>query len=204
MAKYHHFTEAIGPRHMQATLENFTCTCNEQVAAMNLLRAYLDRLEENVRNGVNLLLYGPVGSGKDHLLAAMAKLAFRRLIEVKWKSGLDLYAAFRRAADFDSDLSEDVVLRELSDPRILIISDILPPIVPGSDKSRGVLTDYTAACLLRAIDERYRKMRPVWLTVNATGSSEMAERLGAAITDRLKDGAHCIACNWPSHRQPRK
>ena len=99
--------------------------------------------------------------------------------------------------------TEDTVVSRLTRVPILVISDICLLLVPGSDRSKGVITDYVAGCLLRVIDERYRNMKPTWVTANVTGGTELADRLAAAIADRLKDQVLCIACNWPSYRKPR-
>lgn len=183
---------SLGPRHRDATLDNFRPPNREAEKALEALRAYAERLEDNLAHGVGILLYGPSGTGKDHLLAALAKLAAAGGTWAKRITGPEL---FRLMRDAMADGEESARLDRLKYPPVLILSDPLPPV--------GVLTPYQAAVLYELVDHRWQNRLPVWCSLNVASSQEADERLGAAIVDRLQDGALVIRCGWPSYRRPR-
>ncbi|HEY1600634.1 MAG TPA: ATP-binding protein [Pirellulales bacterium] len=196
------FMERVGERYRSCSLDSYKVSHDAQKPIVEAVRGYVENLSENYKNGINVVLYGPPGTGKDFLAVAIAKRAIEIGMTIEWRDGLALFADFRSAADFDSHTTEDHVVHTLVESNLLLLSDPIPPSVPGSDRSRGALTDYTAGCLLRVVDGRYRAMRPIIVTLNVSSGVELQERLGGAIYDRLRHDALCLACNWPSHRKP--
>lgn len=140
--------------------------------------------------GKHLVLYGAVGTGKDHLLAAALYEVARAGFSVAWVAGLEFYGMVRDG--FKNDDGESSIIGRLSRPRILGISD--------PTASAGDLSDWRIELLSRLIDQRYREMRPIWLTMNADNEQEIEEKLTTRIWDRLQDDAEIVPCFWPSHR----
>lgn len=178
----------------------FECSNAAQRAALDMLLQFEAELPAHVKAGRGLILFGPVGTGKDHLLAAMLRSAvLRHGLSVEWLNGLDLYGLIRDRMDTGApstwercERSEEDLVRSLAQPMILAISDPLPP--------AGDASPFNLQMLLRVIDRRYRHMLPTWLTLNAANGQDAEERLSAPIVDRLRHGALGVYCNWPSYR----
>jgi len=145
-----------------------------------------------VDSGDGLLLIGPCGTGKDHLLIGLARVAIGADLTVRWASGPKLFAQVRQAIDADGKTPESV-LRPFERAQVLILSDPLPPI--------GRLTDFQADIIYRLVDERYNRLWPIWLAANAANRAELESGLGVPVVDRLADGSTVLACDWPSYRQ---
>ena len=156
------------------------------------LKAYADEIPRRVSAGQNVVLFGPPGTGKDHLLTALAWSVIVRFGgHVQWTDGTAFY---REARDsFDSNESEGAFVERYSQAKILYLSDPLPP--------TGNLTQFQAATLFSVIDRRYRDKRPTWLSMNVQDSAEAERRLGAAIADRLRENTLALRCEWPSYRK---
>lgn len=181
-----------GRRYADATVSTFDQWHPKQAGIIEKIRSYLVNLPERVSEGESVILFGPPGTGKDHLLMSMMRCAtLRDGLSVKWTNGQTLWSQFRDA--IDGTKSESEMMAELTSCDVLAISDPLPQF--------GALTSHQANCLFRILDHRYSNLRPTWITLNVAAGKEAEERIGAAIIDRLRDQGHALHCNWPSHRK---
>lgn len=187
------FVGMVGRRYRECRLRNFEVKSADMAKVVTDFRAFATRMDENVRAGNGVVMFGPSGTGKDHLLIALGFIAAQRHgYRVTWKNGLELYSDIRDCFGDDARRTERQVIMEFARPKILILSDPLPPF--------GKLTEFQAGMLLRLLDERYRERRPTWVSMNVKNADEAAARMGAAIVDRLKHDALKCFCNWPSYR----
>lgn len=186
-----------GPRYADCTLDSFAIDAAQpgerrlQQAAVDRLRVFCGDIDAMTKQGHGLVLYGPEGTGKDHLMVACLKEALAAGLTVRLVFGVDLYAQWRD--EIDKKVIEAQAMGEWLRPDILAISDPLPPV--------GELSEHQAAKLMALVHGRYRQCKPVWCTLNVAGAIEASKRLTAQITGRLRDGSLSIACNWPSHRK---
>jgi len=185
------FLDGLGPRLRDATFENFRPPGAEAEKVLRALRDYAARLDENVARGRGVVLFGPCGTGKDHLLIALARLAAARGHSIRRTTGPELFRVIRDAM---ADGAESRFLDRLKYAGILILSDPLPPL--------GGLTPFQAAVLYDLVNYRWEYRLPTWVTLNVADSREADSRLGPAIVDRLQDGAVVLKCGWASHRRP--
>lgn len=181
-----------GRRLSTATLENYVVARPEQAAILAAIRDYVANIDMRMLDGVGIVMNGPSGNGKDHLLISAARAAIHAGYTVCWKNGQDLLGEFRDR--IGTDESEESLLAPLLSADVLVISDPLPP--------SGSLTDYQASMVYRVLDARYRDCKATWASMNVTSRKEADNRIGVAIVDRLRHGALCLACNWPSYRKP--
>lgn len=205
-----HLCETRGQRYIDNRLDNYLVSCPGQQAAVDALKEYAADYENRFAAGENIILLGPVGTGKDHLAFAMAHAAVASFRTVLWISGADLWMAYREAMKnegHDNELvswcgtftprlshcSESGVTSKLSTADVLVLSDPLPP--------SGALTDWQAEKLIQIVDRRYSHMLPTYLTINVANRAEAEQRMGAASVDRLAHGALVITCNWESYRK---
>jgi DNA replication protein DnaC len=186
------FLQKVGRRYSDATLNSFRATTPEQCAVLAAIQAYANHLVERVRAGDGIVLFGPPGVGKDHLLIGLARAALDRGGRPEWVNGIDLYGRFRAA--MDGGESEESIVRQYTRPSMLIVSDPIPP--------KGAVSDYQAITLYRILDERYRNCRPTWASLNVATAEEADARMGSAAVDRLTHGALVLKCQWPSYRRP--
>lgn len=185
------FCRRVGGRYAGCSFDNFEAPTADQQEALRLVQSYAEQLQINVRKGVNLLLVGPKGTGKDHLMTSLCMQTIKRGGKVEWFDGLDLFARIRASIGKGAGDSREV--GRCTDAQVLAISDPLPP--------GGGLSDYELVMLFRIIDRRYRDRRPTWLTINAASREDAERRLAPNIVDRLVDGAVVVPCNWPSYRR---
>ena len=187
-----------GKRYAECSFDNYAITNDKQRRVVDALRDYAaDR--SNIENGVGVMLFGTKGSGKDHLLMALAREVVRNHgVCCYWINGVALHAELKRF-DFDginTNVTFGGINTKPSRTPILWTSDPLPP--------SGALSEYQQRLLFEVIDERYSKMIPTWLTLNVENGSEAESRMGAQTVDRLCHGALVLPCDWPSYRSGSK
>jgi DNA replication protein DnaC len=186
-----------GKRYERCTLDNFRLVGfgalhgNQKQQVVQRLRSYAKNITWNILHGVGVVLIGPPGTGKDHLMAALMHAALAAGHTVKWASGPRLFARFRD--DIGGDAEEWRTVAQYTKPDVFALSD------PTWEQSR--LERFQRAKLMEIIDGRYNALKPTWVTLNVAGRAEADSLIGAAIVDRLVDGALSLECNWPSYRK---
>ena len=139
-----------------------------------------------------LVLYGPVGTGKDHLAYAAARMAIiMHGARAVWANGREMAGMAR---DGIREETGDQWLISLASVQLLIVSDPLP--------SLGELTTFQADALYRIYEKRNNRGMVTITTINVADDAEADRRLGAATWDRACHRAWKICCRWPSHRKP--
>jgi DNA replication protein DnaC len=182
------------PRYRDCTLENYmiddeTPHAAAQRTVLAEIRRYAGDIDNRVSAGQGLLLFGPSGTGKDHLLTGLARVAVAKELSIKWINGSTLYRTMRDGMGED----EEKLVNRYVYPKILYLSDPIPPV--------GSLTPFQASTLFGIIDGRYQDKKATWATMNVGDGQEASQRLGSPIADRLRDGAVSLHCSWPSYRK---
>lgn len=179
---------AAGARYRECTLDSFRCDVAQQRSVVAALRDYIATDCQD-----SLILFGPVGTGKDHLAFAVCRYGVKAGKTVNWINGQSWFGIVRDA--METDKTEASLIADLSRPELLCLSDPLPPV--------GALTQFQATMLYRLIDARYSRGVPTICTVNIANDAEADERMGAATWDRLCHDAVKLHCNWPTFRKPK-
>jgi DNA replication protein DnaC len=181
-----------GRRYRACTLENFQVTEPRQREVLKRLVEYRADLAAMLESGTGLVLVGPAGTGKDHLLAGLCHAALSLGKSIRWTSGAKLWTRFRDR--IDSERPEAALLADYTKPAVLVLSDPAP--------ISGELTSYQRLILYQIIDARYNDCCPVWASLNAARREDVERALGVPIVDRLRHGAVSLACDWDSYRRP--
>ena len=195
------FEDAIGSRYVAVDFDGYEIYDDgPQASVVRACREFGEQLTKRIsRAKAGLVLFGPPGTGKDHLLIALLYQAIRADVSVEWHNGIQLYDDWRKeiGRERGDDFGRSRVYRgEPQTPDVLAISDPLPPF--------GNLTEYQASRLYQLLDDRYNRELPTWVTLNVKSRDEAQQRLGGAIVDRLTHGSLVLFCNWPSYRQRRE
>lgn len=187
----------LGFRYAACTLENYQVYDPAQRPVLERLRAFAERMPEHLEQGGGLLLLGKPGTGKDHLLSALLKVAVAmHLFSVEWWDGGVLFDEVYYAIKSDSEDRLKKFLRELEAPHILAISDPQPP--------KGDLSDSQVRRIRDVIDRRYRRGVSTWITTNLDSRQNAEGLLTAPVLDRIREMSGQVYCDWPTYREKRE
>ncbi len=140
-------------------------------------------------------MIGNPGTGKDHLLCALMWYAILRYgFSVEWQNGMELSSRMRDRIGEDDAEPEERIIKRLVKPHILVFSDPVPP--------KGEVGRYQAEILYSIIDQRYRAMKPTWVSANVYGGDDARNKIADNIVDRLRHDSLVINCDWESYRTP--
>ena len=138
-----------------------------------------------------LVLFGPSGTGKDHLLSAVMYHVAGAGIPVAAVRGEDIYMEIRDS--MDTHEREQRIIEKFLRPALLGISD---PICPRAPTLAIGMRVFSAELLI----DGTTPLRPTWLTMNAVNLANAQARLTGMIWDRFAEGAEIIPCFWQSYR----
>lgn len=180
--------KTAGTRYENAATTNFDQPTELHRNAVELVRQYMQAMDQLEKS---LILFGPVGTGKDHLMMATLRCAvFRFGYTAAWVDGQSLCSAVRD--NYASDETERPLVDFCCRSDLFAISDPLP--------SEGKLTAHQQNVLGMILDGRNRFFKPTIATVNVATKKELYDRLGDRNAERLRDKAVFVPCNWPSYR----
>lgn len=189
--------QRLGFRYREATLENYEVYDAKQKEVVARMARFAESMPDHLKGGGGLMLFGDPGTGKDHLLAALLKLAITlHGLQVLWFDGGDLFDRIHLAVQADGDAEWRKLASELRKPHVLAISDPQPP--------QGSLSPQQVRRLRDIIDKRYRDGNSTWMTTNID-QREYAEQLFTRpVMERMREASATILCDWPSYRGRRK
>jgi len=165
----------LGRRFLNRTFNTFEKT-KENELALKKAYNYAINFSKCETDGKGLLLTGNVGTGKTHLVAAIANyLMFEKYIPVKFGNVTTLLGEIKNTYnDEDSEVSEGDLIYSLSNVRLLIIDDL------GKEKC----TDWSNNIIYTIINNRYENYKPVIVTTNLS-IAQLEDNIGSASVSRL-------------------
>lgn len=178
---------AIPKRFVNRRLENFTVTELWQKGVFEKVQDYVTNLEENLANGVCIVMCGKPGTGKTHLAIAIAHAALMKQKTAIYVTVDDLINRIRDTYN-TGGTRECKAVYETCD--LLIVDEI------------GVQANTQSELNLffGIIDSRYRELRPTILLSNF-GREKIAQYVGDRVWDRLREnGGFCLPFTGESCR----
>lgn len=175
----------------QKTLETFDFTFNQDINQAQIMDLATCRYIEET---APVLIVGPCGTGKSHLVQGLGHLAVRRGHDVLFTTHAKLLGQVAAARAVGTHQRK---LNQLAKVDVLIIDDYgLKPMQPGQDEDFHDI-----------IAERYER-RATLLTSNLDfgewGEAFTNKLLGSATLDRLRHRAYQVVLDGKSYRAPRR
>jgi len=152
-----------------------------QSAAYEAVLAFLD-----VLSGA-LILYGPYGTGKTHLLAALCQEAHTRGVRARFTTAPKLFSAIQARIKADEDYT-DLISKAIAVP-LLVIDDV--------DKAKW--SEFREEVYFEIIDSRVNAHRPIALSTNRLDA--LSSFIGGACASRLLIGQMAVPMKGEDYRK---
>lgn len=148
---------------------------------------YVEGFEDNLRDGLGILLYGGVGGGKTHLASAICnELIFKK--RVVFANVPDLLSKIR--ATFSGTGNSQEIMDKLENCTLLVLDDI------GAEK----WTDWVEQTLYTIVNYRYNHKKPIIYTTNCS-LKQLEDQAGYRALDRIIETSHLVECKVSSYRR---
>lgn len=182
----------LGPEQKGQTFDNFSLEYHEEPRRISSILESCRSFAEDISCGrrvANLVLTGPVGTGKTHLSSAIANYLLQVGKSVSYlKIGrlLDLL----REAKFQTKGETEDYLQYLSKVELLIIDDL------GTE----VLTEFAGEQILNVLDERINHQLP-WVLNTNFSPTELDAHYELRLVDRITGTSKFLVFSGDSIRQ---
>lgn len=137
------------------------------------------------RSAANLVLAGPVGTGKTW----SAWEALERAVAAGWAGTWHVSTSAEWRDAIAPPVDRDL-LRRMRAVDLLVLDDL------GAAR----LNDWERECLLSVVDERWQHAKPIVITTNV---DDATDALGERLSSRLADGAAVVVLDGPDLREGR-
>jgi len=211
MARIHAFNESgIPARHADSTLLTFRDTTSSSLTMVKAkVSRYLADYEPGGGDNRGLILYGQVGTGKTHLLAAMVRsLILRRGTRSRFVEFSHLLADLKTGFDHGRGAAA------LLDPLVHV------PVLAIDELGKGRNTEFEAMVVDELVSRRYNAALPILASTNfspgpATGSMTgnqasadsrpaLADRLGDRVYSRLREMCDFVPVKGQDYRETKR
>lgn len=123
-----------------------------QAAVTKTCRRYVEKWDDMLKNGIGILFYGPVGTGKTFAASCICNELLQQRVPV-------CATSFSRIMNkLQSTFEKQDVLDKLGRFSLLVLDDL------GSERN----TSFASEQIFSVVDSRYRSKRPVIITTNLT------------------------------------
>lgn len=190
-ALYEHWDRGSGIpyRFHRRTRANWRRTGKNQTIG-KALDAYAANLREHLQDGTGLVLLGPPGLGKTHLLAALTADAIAAGAFARYAVWPDVVAEVKASFNLPRDVERGDLVGELKAAPFLALDELA--LKPNA-------TEYEHGLLFELIDYRYREQLPTVAASNATLAS-LPSAVGERIADRLTECGPTLVLSGTSQR----
>lgn len=195
----------IPRRHAESTRASFRPQNREQTAVLGMVTEYLNQFRPGAENR-GLVLYGPVGRGKTHLLVGLLReLVFRHGATVRFVEFSHLLADLK--SGFDVGRGTGSTLDPLLRVDVLAIDEL----------GKGRNTEFEGTVVDELVSRRYNSARAILATSNyepgpATGRAApnmarpdarvaLADRIGDRVYSRLRETCDFVPVRGEDYRE---
>lgn len=185
------FNLSEAERYKNCSLDNFELREGVKVAKEKV-KQYIDNLEENLKNGHNLFLFGDVGTGKSHLAFCIYSEAKKKNFSAVFNTVTNIMNRLDKT--FTNKEAEFDLLELLKVADLLVFDDLGVEVENQRSKER----------LHEIIAGRYNNRKATVITTNLKTQSEIVQWLGARIFDRLLETSTFVKFTGKSYRQVKR
>ena len=179
-------------KYVDAGLRNFETPTYAHEKAVKAVTAYTRNLSPNKRAWEPLIIAGTQGTGKTHLVCALANNAISKEVSVRYTTSALVLSDIRSAyGKVEGKTEASQILRYINDFDLLILDEA--DMLVRSDNDLGLM--------FSVINGRYNNLKPLVVVTNQPPGKELGKLIGVRSMDRIVENSTQVICDWESHRK---
>lgn len=180
-------------RFVLATLAGYHVEADAQRNVRDSIAGYIETWPERYAEGRNLILTGPVGTGKTHLACALIRGVIERYgSRARYERAGAISDQVRRSYD-GPEVSREQILAQLARANLLVVDEVGNQ--PRTEHERGLFYEI--------LNARYERVLPTVLISNHT-PAQFGDWLDPRSMDRIWECCDILTLGWQSMRQRAK
>lgn len=179
------------PEHFRtASMKDFSIDHGQhQETTLRAFHAYLKEMDQHVRDQMNVMLVGQIGTGKTKLACVAIRKAISLGFSTKYTTARDLVRAITETWG-DRTVRESDALMEFTTPRVLVIDEL------GIQYGKG----HERLILFEVLNKRKEQHLPTILAGNVTLDEMNGTWLDERAFSRVMENCLVLECLWPDYR----
>ncbi|MFY2830600.1 ATP-binding protein [Vibrio parahaemolyticus] len=178
----------VGKKHQKCRFANYVTDNQGQRQAFSVSRRWVSEFLEG--DSKNFIFSGSTGTGKNHLVCAMANALMTRNKTVLVITVAELMMKIRDKYNRQSNVTEAQFLKYLSQVDLLVLDEV------GVQR----MNDHEAIMINTIIDSRYTNEKATGILTNLK-SDDLTQALGARVMERLLESCEWVSFTWESFRK---
>lgn len=184
----------IPPRFQEKSFSDYKVDHIEQGKVKQAFEKYFQTFSDRLIDGTCLTLVGKPGTGKSLLSFMLYRALAEAGFSVAYEPSLN-FLNLLQEKKFESHGAFQSVLEAYKRISLLIIDEV----TEGTGKG-GYLAEWERQMLFNVIDTRYQN-KLCTIVISNRNKTDLIDRLGIPIVDRLSEKGMTLAFTWNSYRQ---
>jgi len=178
----------IPRRYASLDIKDFDTSRPGAEDALKKVLQYIENIEENVKEGKGMVLWGGTGTGKTLLAVATLKAAMNRGYTGLFQNAPELMYHFN--STYSTAETERDIIDALRNVDVLVLDDL----------DKGKWTEKVSERIYVIINARYGGVKPTLITTNLDPRS-LLELVGEPIFDRIRECSIFVGLSGESFRK---
>ena len=190
--------DKVPTRFREKNFSNFISEHSDQAKTKSICERFVLTFKKRLEEGNSLMFLGNPGTGKTLLSLIIYQSIVKAGFHAQYESSLSFLRILQEKR-FESSAAFQSILDTYKRCDLLILDEVTESLTKD-----GFPSEYDQKLLFEVVNARYEIGNRCTIVISNRDKSELKNRIGNPVYDRLSENGITLAFNWDSYRQKRK